>query len=138
MSTQAGILRPPAITGDAIVAAIPVVRVASAERSVQFYCGRLGFRQDWWHQRSADDPATVSVSRGGASVVLTERGDLAFGGQLILWTTELATLFAEWSALADVVLEHGPAEMPWGLTEMTLRDPDGNVIRVAQPTGCQT
>ena len=47
MSPDARILRPPAVTGDAIVTAIPVVRVASAERSVQFYCGRLGFAQDW-------------------------------------------------------------------------------------------
>jgi catechol 2,3-dioxygenase-like lactoylglutathione lyase family enzyme len=138
MSPEETTLRPPAVTGDAIVAALPVVRVASAERSVQFYCGRLGFTQDWWHQPSPGDPATVSVSRGGASVILTERGDLGLESQLILWTTEIATLFGEWGFLEDVVLEHAPAAMPWGFTEMTLRDPDGNRIRVAQPTGCQT
>ena len=138
MSPEDATLRPPTITGDALVAAIPVVRVASAERSVQFYCGRLGFTQDWWHQATPGDPATVSVSRGGAAVILTERGDLGRESQLILWTTEIATLFGEWGHLDDVVLEHGPAAMPWGLTEMALRDPDGNRIRVAQPTGCQT
>ena len=55
-----------------------------------------------------------------------------------MWTIELATLFADWGSLEDVVLEHGPTPMPWGLTEMAFRDPDGNRIRVAQPTGCQT
>ena len=105
---------------------MPVLRVESAERSVQFYCGRLGFRQDWWHQAGPEEPATVSVSRGGASLILTERSDLGIGSQMLLWTIELGTLFVEWGALADVVLEHGPTAMPWGLTEMTLRDPDGN------------
>jgi len=129
---------PPAATSDVLVTAIPVLRVADAERSVRFYCGRLGFRQDHWHQARPDDPATVTVSRGGATLILTERGDLGSGGQVCLWTIELATLFGEWGHLEDVVLEHGPAEMPWGNTEIAFRDPDGNRIRVAQPTGCQT
>ena len=138
MGPENATLRPNTTTSDAIVTAMPVVRVASAERGVQFYCGRLGFAQDWWHQATPDAPATVSVSRGGASVILTERGDLGPESQLILWTIEIGTLFLEWGQLEDVVLEHGPMAMPWGLTEMTLRDPDGNRIRVAQPTGCQT
>jgi len=129
---------PPAPTADVVVTAIPVLRVADAERSVRFYCGRLAFRQDWWHQAGREEPATVSVSRGGASVILTERTDVGRDGQLCIWTIELATLFTEWGAHEDVVLEHGPAAMPWGLTEIAFRDPDGNRIRVVQPTGCQT
>ena len=125
-------------TGDAVVTALPVLRVDRADRSVQFYCGRLGFKQDWWHQAGPDQPAMVSVSRGGATIILTERTDLGRESQVCLWTGEIATLFSEWSQLEDVVLEHPPAAMPWGFTEMALRDPDGNRIRVAQPTGCQT
>ena len=135
-SPHAGAAAP--FAGDAVVTAIPVLRVGDAERSVAFYCGRLGFRQDWWHQAGPDGPATVSVSRGGASLLLTERTDVERGGQVCLWTTEIETLFGEWGALEDVVLEHAPTAMPWGHTEMSLRDPDGNRIRVAQPTGCQT
>ena len=41
---------PAAPTADVVVAAMPVLRVDDAERSVRFYCGRLGFHQDWWHQ----------------------------------------------------------------------------------------
>lgn len=129
---------PPVPTADVVVTAIPVLRVADAERSVDFYCGRLGFRQDWRHQGGPEEPATVSVSRGGASVILTERTDVGRDGQLCVWTIELATLVAEWGGHEDVVLEHGPAAMPWGLTEFAFRDPDGNRIRVVQPTGCQT
>jgi catechol 2,3-dioxygenase-like lactoylglutathione lyase family enzyme len=128
----------PAAPTDVLVSAIPVLRVEHAERSVRFYCGRLGFRQDWWHQPSAEDPATVSVSRGGATLILTERADLARESQVCLWTIEIGTLFVEWGHLDDVVLEHPPAAMPWGFTEMALRDPDGNRLRVAQPTGCLT
>jgi catechol 2,3-dioxygenase-like lactoylglutathione lyase family enzyme len=123
---------------DVVVAAMPVLHVDDAERSVRFYCGRLGFRQDAWHQAGPDEPATVTVSRGGATVILTERGDVGREGQICLWTIELATLFLEWGGLEDVVLEHGPADMPWGYTEIAFRDPDGNRIRVAQPTGCRT
>src|SRR5690242_21124599 len=107
---------PPAPAADVVVTAIPVLRVADADRSVRFYCGRLGFRQDWWHQAGPEDPATVSVSRGGASVLLTERTDVGRDGQICLWTIELATIAADWGALEDVVFEHGPTAMPWGLT----------------------
>jgi catechol 2,3-dioxygenase-like lactoylglutathione lyase family enzyme len=129
---------PPAPTADIVVTAVPVLRVAHAERSVRFYCGSLGFRQDWWHQPGPAEPATVSVSRGGASVLLTERTDVGRDGQLCVWTIELATLFVEWGGVEDVAFEHGPTAMPWGLTEIAFRDPDGNRIRVVQPTGCQT
>jgi catechol 2,3-dioxygenase-like lactoylglutathione lyase family enzyme len=128
----------PGRTADVVVTAIPVLHVADADRSVRFYCGRLGFRQDWWHQAGPDEPATVSVSRGGASVILTQRSDVGRGGQICLWTIELDTLAGDWGALDDVVFEHGPTAMPWGLTEIAFCDPDGNRIRVAQPTGCQT
>ncbi len=137
-AATASIPMPPAPTADVVVTAVPVLRVGDAGRSVRFYCGRLGFRQDWWHQAGPEDPATVSVSRGGASVILTERGDVGRDGQVCVWTIELATLLVEWGGHEDVVLEHGPTPMPWGLTEMAFRDPDGNRIRVAQPTGCQT
>ena len=111
-----------------------MLRVESAARSVRFYCGRLGFRQDWWHQASPEEPATVSVSRGGAGLILTERTNLgASGSQVCVWTIELATLFAEWGGPEDVALEHGPTAMPWGFTEMAFRDPDGNRIR-GRPT----
>jgi catechol 2,3-dioxygenase-like lactoylglutathione lyase family enzyme len=129
---------PPATVADVLVSAIPVLHVDDAERSVGFYCGALGFRQDAWHQAGPDEPATVTVSRGGATIVLTERGDVGRESQVCLWTIELATLFGEWGAADGVALEHGPAEMPWGTTEIAFRDPDGNRIRVAQPTGCQT
>ena len=56
----------------------------------------------------------------------------------MITTRDLVVAVHACGRLTDVVLDHAPAEMPWGLTEMTLRDPDGNVIRVAQPTGCQT
>jgi catechol 2,3-dioxygenase-like lactoylglutathione lyase family enzyme len=128
----------PAPAADVVVAAIPVLRVADAERSVRFYCGRLGFRQDWWHQAGPEEPATVSVSRGGASLHLTERTDVGPDGQVCVSTIDLSTLVVEWGSREDVVLEHGPTPMPWGFTEIAFRDPDGNRIRVAQPTGCQT
>jgi catechol 2,3-dioxygenase-like lactoylglutathione lyase family enzyme len=123
--------------GDAIGYAVPVLRVASAQASVAFYCGTLGFRQDWWHQRSPEQPATVLVSRGGASLQLTERTDVAFGGQVCLGTAELETLFDQWGA-AGVTIELPPSELPWGFIEMHLRDPDGNLVRVVQPAGCRT
>jgi catechol 2,3-dioxygenase-like lactoylglutathione lyase family enzyme len=123
-------------TGDAIAYSVPVLRVADAQRSVEFYCGQLGFTQDWWHQNGAEQPAMVSISRGGATIHLTERTDVAFGGQVSLGTAEIETLWDQWSA-RGVTLELQPALMPWGFTEMHLRDPDGNLIRVMQPTGCE-
>ncbi len=122
-------------TGDAVAYGVPVLRVADAQRSVAFYCGQLGFRQDWWHQAEPDAPAFVSVSRGGATVYLVEHGDVPFGGHACLGTLEMDTLFHEFAA-RGVTIELAPTDMPWRLTEMHLRDPDGNLVRVTQPVGC--
>jgi len=126
----------PAFTGDAVAYGAPLLRVADVDRSLEFYCRTLGFGQDWRHDAGEGVPRVASISRGGATLYLTEQVDAPFGGHAYFGTTEIDTLFHEWGG-RGVTIEMEPTDMPWGLCEMHLRDPDGNTIRVAQPVGCR-
>jgi len=126
----------PASTADAVAYGAPVLRVADVDRSLEFYCGTLGFGQNWRHEPGEDVPRVAAVSRGGAILYLTEQADAPFGAHACLGTTEIDTLFYEWGG-RGVTIDLAPTDMPWGLCEMHLRDPDGNTLRVAQPVGCR-
>ncbi len=123
-------------TGDAVAFGAPLLRVADVDRSLEFYCQTLGFGRDWRHDAGEGTPRVAAISRGGATLYLTEQGDPPFGSHAYFGTTEIDTLLHEWGA-RGVTIELAPTDMPWGLCEMHLRDPDGNTIRVAQPVACR-
>jgi catechol 2,3-dioxygenase-like lactoylglutathione lyase family enzyme len=123
----------PGVAGftSALSHASPCLRVADADRSLDFYLVQLGFREIWRHQPEPDLPVTVGIVRGGVTLVLTEQPDVPFGVVAYLHTSELDTVFHELAA-RDVTIELAPTAMPWRLREMRLRDPDGNRLRFAQ------
>jgi catechol 2,3-dioxygenase-like lactoylglutathione lyase family enzyme len=115
----------------AITAVTPYLRVADLARSLEFYVTMLGFLETWRHQPEPDLPALAAITRGHVTIVLSERDDVAAGSLVYLHTTELDTVFHE-LAPRDVTLDLAPADMPWGMRELALRDPDGNVVRIGQ------
>ena len=116
---------------EALSHVVPFVRVGDVERSLEFYVDQLGFQENWRHQADADLPRVVAITRGGVTLVLTEHSEVAFGGLVYLHTTELDIVFHELAARA-VTLDLAPTDMPWGMREIHLRDPDGNRIRIGQ------
>ncbi len=123
-------------TSDSVADVAPVLRVADLDRSLTFYCETLGFVTRWRHQPEDGVPRVAAIGRGGAMLYLTEQSGAAFGSHVCLGTTEIDTLFHEWGG-RGVTIDLAPTDMPWGLCEMHLRDPDGNTLRVAQPVGCR-
>jgi catechol 2,3-dioxygenase-like lactoylglutathione lyase family enzyme len=116
---------------DAVSHASPYLRVIDVERSLRFYVDELGFREIWRHAPEPDLPRLVAIARGGATLVLSELGDVPFGGFVSLHTSELETVFHELAA-RGVTLDLAPTDMPWRMRELHLRDPDGNRIRFCQ------
>ena len=111
----------------------PCLRVGEVARSLEFYVDQLGFTERWRHQAEPDVPVTVGIGRGGATLILTEVADVPFGALVYLYTSELDTIFHELAA-RGITIDLAPTDMPWRAREMHLRDPDGNRIRIAQPT----
>jgi catechol 2,3-dioxygenase-like lactoylglutathione lyase family enzyme len=102
---------------------VPVLRVANAERAVQWY-ERLGFRKEWEHQFEPGFPWFVSVARGDVRLYLSEHtGDAPQASLVHLYVIDIEAVSAEFGVPVD---EEGLAGR-----ECELADPDGNRLRVA-------
>lgn len=113
--------------GKAAHKAIPVLRVEDAVASASWFA-RLGFFEDWRHQHEPGFPWFVSVSTSdGATLFLSEHsGDASPAGSVYLVVRDI------FAAAASCDVE--PTQQPWGDLEFIVLDPDGNQIRVGQPT----
>jgi catechol 2,3-dioxygenase-like lactoylglutathione lyase family enzyme len=108
---------------------IPVLRVASAERAVEWYA-RLGFHKQWEHQFEPGLPWFVSVSRGPVRLYLSEHlGDAPPNTLVHLNVRDIDAVSTEFGVWVD---EDGLAGR-----EVDLEDPDGNRLRIATPRSDQ-
>jgi len=116
------------LMADSLEAALTVARL---EPSVAWYCDALGFTVDRRHER---DGRLIAVSlRAGAVRLLlsqddgskgTER-DKGVGMSLQITTTQKAEGIALRLKAHGAALDTEPTRMPWGVTVLRVRDPDG-------------
>jgi catechol 2,3-dioxygenase-like lactoylglutathione lyase family enzyme len=130
----------------AIIACRPNLLVDDVPASLRFYADQLGFRVGWrWSvdRFLADDepgePDTALVGRDGAQLILTQLRHTERPGQHTTWlhfdvhtADQVDDLFREWTGRGTPIAEP-PVVRPWGMYEMRLHDPDGNVLRVSSP-----
>jgi predicted lactoylglutathione lyase len=131
---------------EAIFGCRPNLLVNDVGASVEFYRSALGFTVGWhWSDRQArflgsderpapGEPGTALVGRDRAQIILTQAADVC-GTRLHLdvHTPALVDqLFDEWTNRGTAIAE-APTLRPWGMYEMRVEDPDGNVLRVSAP-----
>jgi predicted lactoylglutathione lyase len=130
---------------EAIFACRPNLLVTDVGASLEFYRA-LGFSVGWhWSDRQArfldsDEPAepgepgTALVGRDQAQIILTQAtGVHTTWLHLDVHTpTQVDRLFEEWSGRGMAIAE-APTLRAWGMYEMRVKDPDGNVLRVSSP-----
>jgi len=105
---------------------VPILRVSDAAVAVEWY-RRLGFEQVFEHRIEPHFPAYVGIRRDGAQIHLSEHvGDANPHGLVYVWVDDVDAVAAEFAVSVD--------EHPWA-REVTLADPDGNRLRVAEPVG---
>lgn len=117
------------------VGAIPILRVFDTDRAASFYCGYLGFGQDWEHRFGPHHPRYSQVSRGGAKLHLSEHhGDASPGAAVLVTVRDVRSLHAELRSAGENAgsLAPGVEEEDWGLT-LTVIDPFHNRIVFHQP-----
>jgi uncharacterized glyoxalase superfamily protein PhnB len=105
--------------------------VGHIERSAAWYCDALGFVIDRRHER---DGRLVAVSlRAGAVRILLSQDDGAKGVErakgegisLQITTPQKAEEVASRIKAHGSALDTEPTRMPWGVTIIRVRDPDG-------------
>jgi uncharacterized glyoxalase superfamily protein PhnB len=113
----------------------PILNVKNVATSLDCYCTRLGFEQDFSWPWGQTPPTFVQVSRGHFSVMLAQEEQ---GGPGMWMYLDLASL-EDLAALHQEYLAHGvqviepPTDTPWGMREMLIEDVDGHILRIGAP-----
>ena len=117
--------------------AIPVLHVGSSASAKEFYCGLLGFRQDFAYRvdDAQADPCYMGLTRDGVGVhVSSFSGDAVAGGAVFILVEDVDALHAELVA-KGVPIRLPPTDQSWGNREMYVNDPDGNSVRFVHRGG---
>ena len=111
-------------------AAIPVLHANSSTAAEEFYCDRLGFKQDFAYRPFGGlDPCYMGLTRDGVEIhVSSFSGDGVSGGVVFLLVDDVDALHQELIA-KGVKIELEPTNQSWGNREMYIKDDDGNSIR---------
>lgn len=113
--------------------AIPVLHVSGSAVAEEFYCVKLGFRQEFAYRPFGGvDPCYMGLARDEARIhVSSFPGDGVSGGVVFLVVEDVDALHFELVA-KGVVIDLKPTDQSWGNREMYVKDADGNSIRFVQ------
>ncbi len=103
----------------------PILTVADLAASTRYYREKLGFRLDWEY---GEPPDFASVSRGEAVLFKCQGCQGHPGAWSMVFTRDVDKLHEELRK-RGATIQMAPKDQPWGMREMQVRDPDGNVIR---------
>ena len=113
-----------------ITSAIPVIAVTASARAEDYYCRVLGFEKTFAYRPdpSRQDPCYLGVARDGVWLHLQSyKPERAGMTDAFLWVTDVDRLYPEFRGRGAVV-QLPPTDQTWGIREMGVRDPDGNVL----------
>lgn len=118
------------IAADGVVLdpAIPIFRIFSVEKAMEFYRDFLGFTVDWEHRFGENFPLYCQVSRGGMRLHLSEHaGDASPGARAFVYMTGIEALHRELAGKQYRYMKPGIENQPWG-RELQVIDPFSNRI----------
>jgi len=105
---------------------IPILNVENFAASLDYYVNKLGFSQKWvW----GDPPTFGCVARGKVEIFLSEGGQGQAGMWMSIFLGDVDALHAEY-AKRGASIRQPPTNMPWGVREMNVEDPDGHRLRM--------
>jgi catechol 2,3-dioxygenase-like lactoylglutathione lyase family enzyme len=103
----------------------PILTVDDLAASVRYYRDKLGFKLDWEY---GEPPDFASVSRGDGVLFMCQRCQGHPGAWMMLFTRDVDKLHDELRK-RGATIKMAPRDQPWGMREMQVSDPDGNVLR---------
>ncbi len=107
----------------------PILYVTNLRMAQRYYRHALGFKVDWEH---GDPPDFGAVSRSDVVLFLCQQCQGKPGSWTFTFTRDVDRLYKEFVE-RHAIIKMPPTNQPWGLREMQVADPDGNVLRFASP-----
>jgi ankyrin repeat protein len=112
--------------------AVPIFTVSDVPKALDYYVDKLGFRAAFTWE---DPPTFATVARDDARIFLSagrESGQPS-GAWIAIFLPDVDALHREYVESGALIVTP-PADYPWGVREMRVQDPDGNVIRMGTGT----
>jgi catechol 2,3-dioxygenase-like lactoylglutathione lyase family enzyme len=106
-----------------------ILWVADLAASQRYYRDKLGFHIDW---TDGDPPDFGAVTRGHTQLFFCQKCQGHAGSWIWVFAPDVDKLHAELVDRGAIILAP-PADKPWGMREMQVGDPDGNVLRIGSP-----
>ena len=106
----------------------PSVYVSDLDRALRFYRDGLGFALE-----HIDDPPARAVVTQPAAVLHLDLNPAKAGTSTVHMLTDDLDGVCERLKNAGVPLQQPPTVQPWGLRDIAVADPDGNVFELAEP-----
>jgi catechol 2,3-dioxygenase-like lactoylglutathione lyase family enzyme len=105
---------------------IPILNVQNFAVSINYYVNKLGFRKKWdW----GDPPTFGCVTRGKVEIFLCEGAQGQPGTWMSIFMDDVDVLHEEYRK-SGAIIRMVPTNMPWGVREMNVEDPDGHRFRM--------
>ena len=104
----------------------PILYVSDIEASFDYYVNKLQFTKAWdW----GDPPNFGCVYFGNVELFFCQGGQ----GNPGTWMSIFIDNIDDYTALikqAGAEIIYGPADEPWGMREIHVKDPDGHILRI--------
>ncbi|MGB7844500.1 MAG: bleomycin resistance family protein [Candidatus Acidiferrum sp.] len=105
---------------------VPILNVKNFAASMDYYQNKLGFRKKWdW----GDPPTFGCVVRGKVEIFLCEGAQGQPGTWMSIFMDDVDALHEEYRS-RGAIIRLPPTNMPWGVREMNVEDPDGHRFRL--------
>jgi uncharacterized glyoxalase superfamily protein PhnB len=113
---------------------IPVLRIFSVEKALEFYVDFLGFTVDWGYDGdNHDQPLYAQVSRSGMTLHLSEHyGDACPGATIFIRMTGIDAFHRELEEKNYRYARPGIEQAPDDAREIEVTDPFGNRLRFSE------
>lgn len=103
----------------------PILYVRDFAEAMSYYTEKLLFRKLWdW----GNPPGFGAVALGNVEIFFCLQGQGQPGTWLSIFLEDVDSYFERISSLGADIVEP-PANMPWGMREMQVRDTNGHIIR---------
>ena len=106
----------------------PSVYISQVDRAIAFYRDGLGFSVD-----NIDDPPRRAVMTQNSAVLHLDVNAAKAGSSRVHMIVDNLDSVCEQLSRAGVRLLQSPTIQVWGLRDIWVADPDGNVFELAEP-----
>ncbi len=105
---------------------IPILNVKDFGVAMDYYVKKLGFRKKWdW----GNPPTFGCVVRGKVEIFFCEGAQGKSGMWMSIFVEDVDALHEEYKS-NGAIIRQAPTNMPWGVREMNVEDPDGHRLRM--------